>query len=62
MIMNITIIGLAVVVSSIIGLSFMITTMDLAMCSVATFVLVMIISKITSYKLINTEPAVALQK
>lgn len=62
MIMNITIIGLAVVVSSIIGLSFMITEMDLAVCSVATFVLVMIISKITSYKLINTEPAVALQK
>lgn len=62
MMINITITGLAVVVRSIIGLSFMISTMDLAICSVATFILVMIISKITSHKLINTEPALALQK
>lgn len=62
MIINITITGLAVVASSIIGLSFMITAMNLAVCSVITFILVMIISKITSYKLIHTEPAVALQK
>lgn len=62
MIINMTITGLTVVVSNIISLSFMITAMNLAVCSVATFILVMIISKITSYKLINTEPAAALQK
>ncbi len=62
MVINITITGLVMMVSRIIGLSFVITSIDLAMCSVATLVLVMIISQITSYKLINTEPAVALQK
>ena len=61
MIINIIITGLVVVVSSIIGLSFMISAMDFVMCSVVTFVLVMIISNMTSYKLINTEPAMALQ-
>lgn len=62
MVINITITGVAMIASSLIGLSFIITIMDLIVCSLTTFVLVMIISKITSYKLINTEPAVALQK
>lgn len=62
MIMNVTITGVTMVVSSTIGLSFKITVIDLVVCSVATFVLVMLISKIISYKLIHTEPAVALQK
>lgn len=62
MVLNLGLTAVAMVFSNIIGLSFMIGVADLAICSVATFALVMIISKITSYKLLGTEPAEALRK
>lgn len=62
MVMNLGLIAVTMVGSNIIGLSFMIGLEDLLLCSGATFVLVMIISKIASYKLLCTEPALALRK
>jgi len=62
MMMTMAIIGLVEVISSKVGLSFMVSPGDLAICSGGAFALVMLISKAVSYKLIHTEPALALQK
>lgn len=59
---NLTLLGCSYLLGSMLGLAFIITGIQIILSVLATFVVVMLLSAAASYKLIRTEPAVALRK
>lgn len=59
---NLILLGVSILVGKMMGYTLIFTGVQITLSVVATFVIVMSISSIVSYKLIRTEPAVALRK
>ncbi len=59
---NLAILGFSTLVSSLFSLPFIVSTAQIVLSVAATFAIVMLLSMLASYKLVRTEPAVALRK
>lgn len=61
-IVYLTLLAIAIPISKITSYPFILSGIQIVLCVIATFVVVMLISFVASYKLIRTEPAEALRK
>ena len=61
-VVNLILLGVSILAGKMMGYTLIFTGVQITLSVVATFVIVMSISSIVSYKLIRTEPAVALRK
>ncbi len=61
-VVNLVLLMVAIPISKITSFPFILTSLQIILCIVATFAIVMIIGGAASYKLIRTEPAEALRK
>ena len=61
-VVNLILLGVSILVGKMMGYTLIFTGVQIILSVVATFVIVMSMSSIVSYKLIRTEPAVALRK
>lgn len=59
---NLALLGSSVVVCKIFGFQLLITAVQLQLSVIATFAIILLLSRIASYRLVCTEPAVALRK
>lgn len=61
-VVNIVLLGVSLIVSNVLGYSLIVTGVQVVLSIVATFGVVLLLSGTASYKLVRTEPAVALRK
>lgn len=59
---NLALLGLSLLVSNLFGFSLIVTGLQVVLSVIATFGVVLLLSGTASYKLVRTEPAVALRK